>query len=178
MTDRWYSVGIETEGTGPRGHEADLERLLGVLVDDVAIAGPAASWGGTAGGPSATVSVRAGGPAEAADRALARFEAALDRAGIPSAPVAWVEVMTQEHLVRELEQERSPLVGLAEVAEVLGVSKQRVSELRDREDFPRPVAELRSGPVWRLVNLQTFIGAWDRRPGRPPRGADVGKVGG
>ena len=41
------------------------------------------------------------------------------------------------------------LVGTSEVAEMLGVSKQTLINWRNRvADFPEPVAELKSGPVW------------------------------
>jgi len=45
--------------------------------------------------------------------------------------------------------EEPGLVGLSEIAEMAGVSKQAVTNWRSRyPDFPHPVAELRSGPVW------------------------------
>jgi chromosome partitioning protein len=41
------------------------------------------------------------------------------------------------------------LVGLSEVAEMAGVSRQAVVNWRARfSDFPSPTAELASGPVW------------------------------
>lgn len=41
------------------------------------------------------------------------------------------------------------LVGIAEIADLLGVSKQVVANWRTRKgSFPEPVATLRSGPVW------------------------------
>jgi chromosome partitioning protein len=41
------------------------------------------------------------------------------------------------------------LLGLAEVAELLGVTKQNIANWRSRrEDFPGPIANLKSGPVW------------------------------
>lgn len=62
------------------------------------------------------------------------------------------------------------LGGVTEVAEVLGVSRQRLLKLRERRDFPAPLADLAQGPVWDL----DAVGMWDnsglRRtsPGRPP----------
>jgi chromosome partitioning protein len=41
-------------------------------------------------------------------------------------------------------------LGLSEVAELLGASRQAVGNWRQRRhDFPRPVADLKSGPIWR-----------------------------
>lgn len=50
---------------------------------------------------------------------------------------------------------------------MLGVSKQRVSELRGQELFPSPVAELEAGPVWAASSLRCFLASWARTPGRP-----------
>jgi predicted DNA-binding transcriptional regulator AlpA len=44
--------------------------------------------------------------------------------------------------------EQLRLAGLAEVADFLGVSKRTASRYVTRNDFPAPVARLRSGPVW------------------------------
>jgi hypothetical protein len=69
------------------------------------------------------------------------------------------------------------LMGATEVAEYLEVSRQRVLELRQKkEDFPRPVAELKSGPVWDRAAIDEFVGHWERKPGRPrkdPLGTSV-----
>jgi predicted DNA-binding transcriptional regulator AlpA len=40
------------------------------------------------------------------------------------------------------------IVGVAEIAELLGVSRQRVDQLTRRADFPPAVAELASGRLW------------------------------
>lgn len=41
------------------------------------------------------------------------------------------------------------LLGLAEIAEIFGVTKQVVTNWKARKsDFPKPIAELKSGPVW------------------------------
>jgi len=62
------------------------------------------------------------------------------------------------------------LAGVAEVAEILGVSRQRVAEIRkDHEAFPAPVADLKSGPVWDRAEVERFERGWERkRTGRKP----------
>jgi hypothetical protein len=60
---------------------------------------------------------------------------------------------------------------VTEIATLLGVSRQRVSELRNRPDFPSPIAELAAGPVWTRTSLNQFIESWPRRPGRPRKTA-------
>lgn len=40
------------------------------------------------------------------------------------------------------------LVGVAEVALLLGTSRAQISRWALRDDFPDPVARLRMGPIW------------------------------
>lgn len=54
------------------------------------------------------------------------------------------------------------LVGIAEIVELLGVSRQRVHLLVDREDFPKPEAELKAGRVWKRADIEK----WARASGR------------
>lgn len=57
------------------------------------------------------------------------------------------------------------LMGVAEVAEFLGVSRQRVDALaRTKSDFPPPVASLQAGRVWRREDIEE----WARAEGRAP----------
>jgi hypothetical protein len=50
------------------------------------------------------------------------------------------------------------LVGVAEIAELAGSSRQAITNLRARDDsFPVPVAELRSGPVYREADIQAYL---------------------
>lgn len=61
------------------------------------------------------------------------------------------------------------LLGVAEVAKQLDVSKQRATELaRTHRLFPPPVAELASGPIWTAWQIGSFQRSWTRKPGRPP----------
>ena len=61
------------------------------------------------------------------------------------------------------------LAGLAEVAELLGVSRRTASRYTTRPDFPAPISRLRSGPIW----LEKDVRAWARgspvQRGRPPK---------
>lgn len=45
------------------------------------------------------------------------------------------------------------LVGLAEIRELFGISRQRAYQLTQKEDFPAPAAELRMGNVWRKQDV-------------------------
>ncbi|ACZ29565.1 phage transcriptional regulator, AlpA [Xylanimonas cellulosilytica DSM 15894] len=58
-----------------------------------------------------------------------------------------------------------PLMGNAEVAALLGVSRQRVHQLTSRPDFPAPIAVLAMGKVWRTADVL----AWAEATGRELR---------
>jgi hypothetical protein len=58
------------------------------------------------------------------------------------------------------------LVGLAEAAELAGIGRAAVSLRRRRHtDFPKPVAELRCGPIWFRWQIETYL-AEERQLGR------------
>jgi chromosome partitioning protein len=54
---------------------------------------------------------------------------------------------------------QSSFVGTAELAELFKVSKQTIANWRTKDDFPQPVAELKSGPVWN----QHHVLSWAQR---------------
>lgn len=62
----------------------------------------------------------------------------------------------------------SHLVGVSEVAELLGVSKSRVVQIADSyADFPRPEVELAAGRIWRRSAIEAWIRKHPtRKPGR------------
>ncbi|MCV7220837.1 helix-turn-helix transcriptional regulator [Mycolicibacterium elephantis] len=61
------------------------------------------------------------------------------------------------------------LMSAAEIAEELGVARQRVHQLRSMPSFPAPLAELRGGAVWDASAVRKFHATWARKPGRPSR---------
>jgi chromosome partitioning protein len=67
------------------------------------------------------------------------------------------------------------LVGMAEVAEILGVTKQTLTNWRHRNiSFPSPIAELRSGPVWKredVISWGKSAGIQVRESGQPSKKA-------
>ena len=56
------------------------------------------------------------------------------------------------------------LAQLAEVAEILGVSRATAARAVDRDDFPAPVDVLATGRVWRRRDVER----WSNK--NPPRG--------
>lgn len=59
------------------------------------------------------------------------------------------------------------LVSTVEIAEMLGVTRQRVSQLMRADTFPAPTADLAVGRVW----LRDEIEAWAAATGRDVQGA-------
>lgn len=61
------------------------------------------------------------------------------------------------------------VVGISEIAQLLGVTPQRAGQIaRDHADFPAPVAALAAGRVWDAEGVKAWIAAHpDRRGGRP-----------
>jgi len=52
------------------------------------------------------------------------------------------------------------LVGVAEIAQMVGVSRQRINELvRSDPDFPVPLAELAAGRIWARDDLERWMAA-------------------
>jgi hypothetical protein len=60
--------------------------------------------------------------------------------------------------------------GVTEVAEILGVSRQRVAMLRRRPDFPDSIAEIAQGPIFNLDEVEGWAGVGVPPPNRPPIG--------
>ncbi|MBI4935848.1 MAG: hypothetical protein HY828_18355 [Actinobacteria bacterium] len=78
-----------------------------------------------------------------------------------------VEVQRADHLDAELARPVLPaLVGITEAAEILGVTRQRAHAIAQQPRFPRPVAELASGPVYLEHAVRAFADQ-PRRAGRP-----------
>ncbi len=94
-------------------------------------------------------------------------QASASAADLPEWPLVEAEVLTATELDRQNALPSLPeLVGVAEVAELLKVSRQRASALARSESFPSPVVALRSGPVWTRASVNRFVESWRRRPGR------------
>lgn len=108
------------------------------------------------------LSVEAGRLAEATDRAI---DMTLD---VLAGKVLAAEAMTEAEADRRLAEPAFPdLIGVTEAASLLGISRQRVHVLRERPEFPAPVAMLAAGPIWRKGDLSTFSDGWKRKAGRP-----------
>ncbi len=153
-----WSVRIEVAVRGRLG-EDDADMILKTL----RAYAPALSLGPHELG--LTMTVRARSPREAVSRAVG---VASTLPQVRGGRIVSLEAETVDDLDRELGISNAPdLVGVAELAELLNVSKARASELARKPDFPRPWVTLKAGPIWRRGTLTRFVHSWDRRPGRP-----------
>lgn len=89
------------------------------------------------------------------------------RTGYVAAGQVMTEALAEEQALRP---DTPELLSTPDVAELLGVSRQRVHQLHtERSDFPAPYARLGSGPIWARPAIEAFDRSWTRKPGRPAR---------
>lgn len=156
------TVSLETDGIID---DTIVDRLLGALTP---YSGSLAHTEGVMPARiDVVVDIEAQDPAAAADAGLHAVRDVLAAAGLPADGQA-----IGIRVVRAVDQDLaadSPgipqLLGLTEVGQLLGVSRQRVTQLRARADFPEPLTMLASGPVWAAPALTHFMAGWDRTPG-------------
>jgi hypothetical protein len=87
---------------------------------------------------------------------------------VQSGPPVGLEVVTELEHARRAEAPTMPeLMSAAEIADELGVRRQRVHQLRLNPAFPAPLAELRGGAVWDATAVRKFAEEWERKAGRP-----------
>ena len=93
-----------------------------------------------------------------------------EKPGLPKWPIVDVHATERRRFQAEAQRSTFPdIVGSAEAAEVLQVTRQRLHALRARDDFPRPVAELSGTAVWLRSSIEAFAKSWRRQPGRPQK---------
>lgn len=164
--ERWYAVTVETWGEiAPERLDDETDTLIDAL-SALGASGPSLSAGGLAGGWALTVSVTAPDADQAVALGMETLRDAAAKAGVELSAVARVDVMDEAYQERFIEEPPIALVGVSEIAELLGVSRQRIRELRLQPGFPEPITELKAGPVWSRPALDRFLRGWPRRPGR------------
>ncbi len=174
-----WMVELEVAGKG-KAPEADDLFAFGEVLDEVG--GFDAAVTGSPETPSdgksrygAALSLDVTNARDAVSTALDGFTTAAAKAGFPDWPIASLVVKPDEELERELSEPNFPeLLGVSELGDLLGVSRQRAWAISQRADFPVPVAVLSSGPVWALPNVRHFVNTWPRRAGRPRTSPSVG----
>ena len=112
--------------------------------------------------------IEADSPTQALDIAARETENAASQANLPNMPLVHAEVTEWDEFERRLDQPTYPgMIGVSELAELLGVNRQRASAVARSANFPKPAAELAAGPVWFEPTVRRFVQSWDRKPGRP-----------
>lgn len=113
------------------------------------------------------MTVEAKDMSEASEVAVGELSSFAQKVGLYG-PIVRFAVMTMGELEAELAQPSyPPVLGIAELAAMLDVSRQRASQVARTAAFPRPYAELASGPIWFAPNVRRFVDEWERKPGRP-----------
>jgi hypothetical protein len=167
----WFSVHVQTRAPEGAPHavidDAAADRLMDMLAEhDGIVSSGDGKW-------DATLGLEEPDPVRAAAVAAALVDSLAAKAGMPRWPTVRVEAVREDVLEEENSRPTLPdLVSSPESAEILGVSAQRLRELAaDNREFPEPVYELKTGKLWLRDAITAFGQRWDRKPGRPDRGA-------
>lgn len=106
--------------------------------------------------------------ASAMTKALRLWRKAAEAAGLPAWPIIHAEIQTAAEQERLLAEPQPELVGVSEIAAILGTTRNRAWQVTKKVDFPAPLAELAGGPVWALPVVARFLEQWPRRRGPAP----------
>jgi hypothetical protein len=91
----------------------------------------------------------------------------------PETPIVEHEAQSMDLLIAQNRgASADALVGLSDVANMHGFSRQRALELSKIAGFPKPAATLSAGRVWHLVDVERFL-AMPRKPGRPRKSSEA-----
>ncbi|HYP23268.1 MAG TPA: hypothetical protein VEV43_06825 [Actinomycetota bacterium] len=143
----------------------DVEAEAGEVVAALGEFAPAVSVG--RGDATIRLALAGNTVRDALSRALVEVRGAVEAVGWPPG-VRHVEATEWGEFEKRLEAPALPeLVGVTEIAELLGTSRQRASELARSPKFPAPLADLAAGPVWPKPVVARFAEEWERKPGRP-----------
>ena len=168
-----WSVAIEA--AGPAGSTGVDAEELWRLVDALARHGPAVGGGGDR--YDAQFNVEAPDVGAATTKALRLWRRAVAATDLPAWPIVRTEVLTVEEQEAELARPAPVLVGVSEIARLLGTTRNRAWQVTRKAGFPRPLAELAGGPVWTLATVSRFLDEWRRRPGPAPGSKRVAAAG-
>jgi hypothetical protein len=155
MTNDWMTE-ITLRGIKP----TDTERLALHILEQ--LDGSASGYGPN----TVTATFTAHG-----DTYSAAYANALDHLARVALPDGWeiAELDLARADIADLQLHEPPiprLVGITEIAGILGVTRQRAHAIASTPAFPEPVAELAAGPVYLETAVRAFA-AVPRRPGRP-----------
>ena len=168
----WFSVHVQARAPDGAPHaviDDAADRLMDMLSEyDGIVSSGDGQW-------DVTIGLEEPDPVRAAAIAAALVETLAAKAGMPLWPTVRIEAVREDVLEEQNARPTLPdLVSTPEAAEILGVSAQRLRELAGgSRQFPKPVYELKAGKLWLRDAIEAFGQRWDRKPGRPDRGALV-----
>lgn len=112
-----------------------------------------------------TMTIRAADLISAAEKALSIIKGIHSIKNISAEDV---RVVTPERLDAEnAEPIFPPVVGYAEIAQMIGISRQRVRQLSNTPKFPHPVIKTSQGPLYNQYAIELWAETRDTKPGRP-----------
>jgi hypothetical protein len=168
-----YNILIETrtDGTGEiatGAAEEFAEEIAEQFQGIVTVGGTPAGWG-------AQLVYEAKDALDAAASSAELVVLLADKVGLPRWPVVRAEVVREDVYREDLTRPQLPdLVSGPEVAEILGVSTQRVHALAaDNPKFPAPVYRLRAATLWLRPAIEKFDQGRVRKAGRPPKDGEI-----
>jgi hypothetical protein len=142
-------------------HQSAFYALLEELADH------GAAGGLNDEGWSVTLTVEGGIPTDVLPETMRLLDEAVFSTGTPMADIVDVQITEANLAAERLERSNFPdIVGVQEVLGILGVTKQRLSQLRGSGRFPEPMVELGATPVWLRPAVEAFVETWNRKPGR------------
>jgi hypothetical protein len=171
--DQEWSIRLEIEDLEHIFPEEKSQAVAYAFLEALSDHAPAVSVG--SGEMSVRFFVRADSPWQAIKEGMAFFDKGALRADIPrlashiTKAEAWKADTLRRWVAKPDSIEMAKLVGVAEVAEILGVTRQRASEISRKRDFPAPLTTLAATPIWLASSVERFAEDWIRRPGRPKR---------
>jgi hypothetical protein len=149
---------------GPQGH-GPFDEAVEAISDRLSTLAPSVAVSPDA--VTVRVAIEAADIADAVKRATDQVRDACRHVGWTS-DVRDLEATEWSFFETKLAEPTYPeLVGITEIADLLGTSRQRASELARTSKFPSPLAELAAGPVWLKPTISKFVSEWERKPGRP-----------
>lgn len=172
MAKRWYTLAVQTEPVDGLADVA-LEAVAAALGADRSVAGPVVGASTISGTLSARLSVEAPSIEAALAAAAAAVRRALRKAKLGDVAISDADVAL-ELPGDEFASARDDLVGTPDVAQRLGISRQRVAQLVEQPGrFPAPVARVRGTHIWRWGDIVDWISAGKRDMRRKPTPAEA-----
>jgi len=106
--------------------------------------------------------------ADAQELGLRLIEECVRALELPAGAVTSKSIDDVENLATDTD-----IFGSRELGQLLGISRQRLLQLRGAGVVPAPNVELAATPVWRLATVVKFVWEWCRRSGPRPK-SDIG----